>query len=284
MSQQLRQLKTRIRSIEGTWKVTRAMEMVSMSKFKSSGAPLEMGRKYFDRVQSLFANLFAAEGDCGSPFLIPKNGSGPIGLFVVTTDAGLCGAYNHRLTDLVGKFIQQHPGRSIKLYVYGRKGQTHFKKIGLSVEKGFPAVHGRPVGNFHAPMLNALVEAYEEGRLDEIHVVYTVFHNAMRHDPATKRFLPIEPSQGKRQDVIIEAGREGILSEIIPMYLSSQLRLMLLESLTSEHSARMVAMKAAKDNAKELMGDLVLLRNKMRQTMITREVIEIISSAEALKG
>ena len=284
MSQQLRQLKTRIRSVESTWKVTRAMEMVSMSKFKASGIPLEMGRKYFEKIQSLFANLFAAQGDCGSSFLIPRSGKGAIGVFVITTDAGLCGSYNHQLTDLAEKFIEKHPGRPVKLYVYGRKGQTHFKKNGFVVEKGFSAIHGRPVGNFHALMLNALVKAYEDDQLDEVHVLYTVFHNAMRHAPVVKRFLPIDPSKGKQQDVIIEAGREGILSEIIPMYLSSQLRLWLLESLTSEHSARMVAMKAAKDNAKELMGDLVLLRNKMRQTMITREVIEIISSAEALKG
>ncbi|MBF0122533.1 MAG: ATP synthase F1 subunit gamma [Candidatus Omnitrophica bacterium] len=284
MSQQLRQLKSRIRSIEGTWKVTRAMEMVSMSKFKASMTPLDMGRKYFRKAEALFSNLFEAEGDSGSPFLMPRTGKGAIGLLVVTTDAGLCGPYNHQATDIAEKFIKEHPDRPVKLYVYGRKGQTHFKKRGLPVEKGFPALHGRPVGNFHAMMLNALVEAYEKEQIEEVYVVYTCFHNAMRRDPTVKKFLPIEPAKGKEQDVIIEAGREGILPEIIPMYLSCQLRLMILESLASEHSARMVAMKGAKDNAKELMGDLVLLRNKMRQTMITREVIEIISSAEALKG
>jgi F-type H+-transporting ATPase subunit gamma len=284
MSQQLRQLKNRIRSVDSTWKVTRAMEMVSMSKFKASTGPLDMGRKYFERVQSLLAHLFASQTDTEDRFLRSSNGEGPLGLLVITTDAGLCGSYNQRLMDLVEEFISAHPGRQIKLYVYGRKGQAHFKKNGFSVAKSFPAVHGRPVGNFHAAILDALIGDFSEGLVDEVHVLYTVFHNAMRHEPFLQRFLPIAPPQVKQRDVIMESGSQGILTEIVPMYLSSHLRLMLLDSLTSEHSARMVAMKSAKDNAKELREDLVLLRNKMRQAMITREVIEIISSAEALKG
>ncbi len=260
------------------------MEMVSTSKYKATESPLNMNRKYFEKVQSVFTHLAGSEGgELKGPYFTP-NDQDPVGLLVITTDAGLCGSYNNQILRLAEDFIQQHSRRGFKLFVHGRKGQGYFKKRGIPVEQFFPAFHGRMVGNFHAPILNALVKAFQDDLVGEVHVAYTIFHNAMKRQPIIEKFLNIEKPKVQSANFIVEYGREGVLAEIVPMYLSSRLRLMFLESLTSEHSARMVAMKSAKDNAKELEGDLVLLRNKMRQAMITREVIEIISSAEALKG
>jgi F-type H+-transporting ATPase subunit gamma len=283
MSQQLRQLKTRIRSIEGTWKVTRAMEMVSTAKYRAVEKPLDMGRKYFNKVQALFANIAGLEEDLKGPYFTPDPGH-PIALLVVTSDAGLCGSYNNHVLRLAGEFIAKNKDRSIKLFVYGRKGLSFFKKRDVAVEKYFPAFHGRVVGNFCEPILNSLLKLYDEGMVGEVHVAYTHFVNAMKRVPLIEKFLHIEKPPVVNRSFITEFGREGVLADIVPMYLSSRLRLMFLEAMSSEFSARMVAMRSAKDNAKELVGDLVLLRNKMRQAMITREVIEIISSAEALKG
>ena len=282
MSQQLRHLKTRIRSIEGTWKVTRAMEMVSMSKFKAIESPLHMGRAYFDKVKSLFESVASMETTDNSLFMVKR--TGPVGLVVITADTGLCGIYNEHLLRMAESFIKKQNGREVKIYVYGRKGASFFRKHGLPVEQAFPAFHGKLTGNFHEKVLGPVLEAFVQKKVAEVHVAYTRFYNAMRHDAVIERFLHIERPAEKNSNFILEFGRDGILAELLPLYLSSRFRLMMLESLTSEHSARMVAMRSAKDNAKELMGDLILLRNKVRQAAITKEVIEIISSVEALKG
>jgi F-type H+-transporting ATPase subunit gamma len=284
MSQQLRQLKFRIRSIEGTWKVTRAMEMVSMSKFKALEAPLLMSRAYFAKLESMFNNVLAVEGCGRHPWLKPR-AEGAIGLVVITADTGMCGIYTNEIFRQAERFIDAHPGREIKVYVYGRKGAGHFRKNGIPVHKSFAGAHGRLKSGFHQEIANAVLADYDAGVLGEVHVVYTVFKTAMKHIPTAVKFLNVEPKAVCGADTfVLESGGRGLLPDILPMYLSNQLRLMMLESFVSEQSARMVAMRAAKDNAKELMGDLILLRNKIRQAAITKEVIEIISSAEALKG
>lgn len=282
MSQQLRHLKGRIRSIEGTWKVTRAMEMVSMSKFKAFESPLRMGRAYFERVRMFFESVASVETSGNSPFMTKREG--PAGLVVLSGDTGLCGIYNEHLMRSAEAFVRKQEGRPVKIYVYGRKGASYLRKRGIQVERVFPGFHGKLSGNFHETFLNVILEDFLQKKIADVHVAYTLFHNAMKHEPVVEKFLNVDKPVGKGTNFILEFGREGILTELMPLYLSSRFRLMMLESFTSEQSARMVAMKSAKDNAKELMGDLILLRNKVRQAAITKEVIEIISSVEALKG
>ena len=284
MSQQLRQLKSRIRSVEGTWKVTRAMEMVSMAKFKAIETPLVMARAYFSKLDSIFNNLLSVEADTVHPYFKART-AGAIGLVVVTSDTGLCGTYTNEILRQADKFIEAHQGREIKIYVYGRKGATHFRKEGIPVEKYVPGVHGRLPYAFHKDLFETVIADYNKNALAEVHVAYTVYKTAMKRIPTVEKYLHIDrkPVSGGGC-FIVESGTQGILTDVLPMYLSNRLRLMMLESFVSEQSSRMVAMKSAKDNAKELMGDLILLRNKLRQATITKEVIEIISSAEALKG
>ena len=284
MSQQLRQLKSRIRSVEGTWKVTRAMEMVSMSKFKAMETPRSMARAYFTKLEGIFNNLLAVEADESHPYF--KARTGALGLVVITSDTGLCGTYTNEIMRQVEKFLAANKERDIKIYVYGRKGATHFRKNGIPVEKSVTAIHGRMKFGFHKELLDAVMADYDNKVLGEVHVAYTVFKTALKRVPVIEKFLNIDRKPGgNSENFIVESGNGGILKDLLlPMYLSSRMRLMMLESFVSEQSSRMVAMKAAKDNAKELMGDLILLRNKLRQATITKEVIEIISSAEALKG
>lgn len=281
MSQQLRQLKSRVRSIEGTWKVTRAMEMVSMAKFKGLETPLAMGRAYFKKVSSFFENVASLESSLNSPLMRKKEG--PHGFCVIGTDAGLCGIYNERVIRAADRYIK---GQKVqpRLYVYGRKTAAHFRREGLTVDYAAPVIHGRLTGNFHEPFLNAIVQDFLQGKIATITILYMQFVNALHCDPIFDAFLPIKKPVSKNNNFIVEFGKQGILADLLPWYLSNRFRLILLEALTSEYSSRMVAMKAAKDNAKELMGDLILHMNKVRQTAITKEVIEIISSVEALKG
>ena len=284
MSQQLRQLKGRIRSVEGTWKVTRAMEMVAMSKFKALETPLDMTRAYFSKLESIALNLVRAdEGMAAHPF-IKGHAQGPIGLFVIGAEAGLCGIYNDHILKAADKFLKDQAGREVRIYTLGRKVAGHYRKSGHGPVKSYPGFHGRLKSDFHADVYNFLEGEFLQGRVSELYVAYTLFENAMRRHPTVKKLICIDVTPGGESNFIVETGPQGIGFDVLPMYVSNKLRLMMLESFTCEHSARMVAMRAAKDNAKELMGDLVLLRNKIRQAVITKEVIEIISSAEALKG
>ncbi len=284
MSQQLRQLKSRIRSIEGTWKVTRAMEMVSMAKFKGLEAPLTAARFYFTKIENILNNLLAADSEATHPYFRARD-KGAVALVVITSDTGLCGGYTDKVLRQADAFIAAHQGRDVRLYVYGRKGQSYFRRTGREVYRYFPAAHGRLSQVFHRAIVEAVLDAYDKKELAEVHVCHTVFKSMMKHVPEVVRFLHIDPKPKEASgDFIIESGIRGILADLLPMFLASRMRLLMLESFTSEQAARMVAMKSAKDNAKELMGDLILLRNKIRQATITKEVIEIISSAEALKG
>lgn len=255
-----------------------------MSKFKSLENPLEMARAYFEKLESIMFNLIRANQQAVShPFLAPAV-NGFVGLLVVSSETGLCGVYNDHLFKVAESFIEANKARGIKLYAFGRKAITHFKKSGQPVEKSFYGFHGRLKPTFHSEIYQSLEKDFLAGNVVEVHVAYTAFQNAMKHHPVVKKLLGIDVSKGEHSNFIIESGLKGGVADVIPMYATNKLRLMMLESFTSEHSSRMVAMRAAKDNAKELMSDLILLRNKMRQAAITKEVIEIISSAEALKG
>lgn len=286
MSQQLRQLKYRIRSVEGTWKITRAMEMVAMAKYKSVEAPLQRTRTFFSKLESVTHNLVRTNTFDRHVFLPRKlPPQVPIMLFIISSEAGLCGNYNTRLFKAVEKFLVEQAGREVRIFVYGRRALSFFRRRGGGLPQLFPAMHGRVKKDFHTGVVDTLLREFTAAPCAGMYVAYTRFENAMRHEPRVDKILPVEPSdQAQTTPFLVESGNQGILNDILPMYVANRLRLMMLESFTSEFSARMVAMKTAKDNAKELMGDLILQRNRIRQAVITKEVIEIISSAEALKG
>ena len=255
-----------------------------MSRFKALESPLEMTREYFAKLQSVALNLIRANDEGMSHPFLKKSDGGPLGLFVVSAESGLCGIYNNNLLNFAEEVIAKQAGRPVKLYVLGRKGASHLRKEGLRPEFVFPVLHGRLKPDFHSAMYKKLEEDFLAQKVAEIYVIYTRFVNAMKHIPTAEKLLSIDVPPAKDTNFIIESGQRGVFEDVVPMYASNKLRLMIMESLTSEHAARMVAMRAAKDNAKELVGDLILLRNKIRQANITREIIEIVSSAEALKG
>lgn len=291
MSQQLRQIKSRLRSIEGSWKITRAMEMVAMAKYKMMDHPLTMTRIYCQKLESMAFHLIHtlyARKPFSHPFLLSaqnQDETTPIGLVVITAETGLCGAFNDRVLKAADHFIQEHAHRKIHLYLMGRKALNHYKKQHLPIIKTFPVFHGKLTNDFHSLVYAMLAKDFIKGAISQVHVAYTKFFNPMRQEVHVSCLMPFEvSSQEKETDALLEIDENNGLNTVIDFYISHHLRLMMLESLISEHSSRMVAMKAAKDNARDLIEDLTLKRNKIRQATITREMIEIISSSEALKG
>jgi F-type H+-transporting ATPase subunit gamma len=283
--QSLRQIKSRIKSVENIWKVTRAMEMISVSKLRRVQEVLFAARAYFNKMDTLLSDLLSSEGaDFSHPFFEKRVPVRKIAICVVTSDSGLCGMYNDRLLRVASDFIERTGREKIKLITVGRKGFIYFKRKGLSIERAFLGLHGRIADDILTKLSGALRESFLNKEVDEVYCIYTRFEATMRYRPTIGKLFPIDHVEGKRTKYILEPDYTSILGELIPFYAEKKLRLELLEAFTAEHSERTVAMRSATDNAKGLMESLILLRNKVRQASITKEVIEIISSAEALKG
>lgn len=284
MIQSLRQIKRRIRSIENTKKITRAMEMVSGAKLKRTENVLYASRPYFSKLDSILKNLLASIKDLSHPLLEERQEKQKIALCLITSDTGLCSTYNDNIIRLAEDFINRYGADKIRLITVGRKGFNYFKKRRLSISHTYIGFHGRFSSQVSDEIARTLTDIFLSKEADEVYIAYTHFVSALRYKPTMEKFLNIERAKDQGIEYILEPNLDRILMELVPRYVSTKMRLILLEAFTSEHSARMIAMKAATDNAEELIDSLTLLRNKARQAAITKEVIEVASAAEALKG
>jgi len=284
MIQSLKTIKNRIRSIENTKKVTAAMEMVSVAKLNRIEKSLFLLRPYVLGLKELMQNLINSQPGITHALLEAGPLTEKIALCLITSDSGLCGTYNNNILRLAEEFINTHGREKIKLVCIGRKGFNYFKQKGLEVLNTYIGLNGR----YSAETLNEisanLVNIFTLREAAQVYVAYTCFKTALFQKPLIEKFLNLERPAQEEREYILEPDSQTILNEIIPKYISMKLRLIILESFTAEHSARIVAMKTATDNAKELLEDLILFRNKVRQANITQELMEIISSSEALRG
>ena len=275
MAQSLKQLKTRIRSVEGIHKMTRAMEMVSSAKLRSLQKKFLTAHEYFSKMDSILSDLLSGCGDSTHGLILPKTSKQKIFLCVVTSDTGLCGNYNSAVMHKAEEFIRKNSGKDLRLVVVGKKGMSHFKRSGLPIESSYTQGADK--------LADELMDKFLKGFADEIYICYTDFESASRHKPVLEKLLEIEKKKTKRVEFLAEPGAGEILNKLLPLYVRTKIRIILLGALTAEHSTRIMAMHEATDNAKELWDDLVLLRNKMRQEKITSEIIEVISSVGAMK-
>lgn len=282
--QSLRQIKRRIRSVENTKKLTRAMEMIAMVKLNAFQNKLLYSKGYFSKLERLFNNLLSGYSGCAHPFLEKREKKENIALCVITSDSGLCAGYNSNVISAAEHFILGHGERKINLVLVGKKGVNYFKKRGIQVSKAYPDFHGDYSAGAADKVAANLTDLFLSGKADEVHVVYTYFETTARHKPRVERIFDIESSQGEQLDYLVEPDINSILNRLIPLYISAKFRFILLNSAASEYAARAIAMGEATENAKELLEGLVLFRNKVRQANITKEIIEVISSADALKG
>jgi len=285
MIQSLRNIKLRMKSVENTKKITRAMEMVSASKLSRMKNTLYASKPYFSKVETLMRNVLkSADIAANHPLLKKRPEIKSIAIFVVTSDAGLCGTYNDNMIRLTEEFVNKTGREKVEIIAIGREALNHFKKAGYRISDGHEDLHSRYSVEVASEIAESLKGMFLDGKVDEVYAAYTRFDSTLRHKPVVEKLLNIESQEKGGVEYIAEPDMASLLDELLSWYLHEKIRMIMLNSFTSEHSARMIAMKTATDNAKELMDSLTLLRNKARQTLITKEVIEIASSAEALKG
>ena len=302
MSESLKHIKNRIRSIESIKKITRAMEMVSLAKLRPAQNKLESGRRYLEKIRRLLSYTLAKASCADNPFVAAAQfagrpqGAAPTGrkiaLCVISSDTGLCGTYNNNLFRKAEEFIKGNPSVvaaqcAVRLAVIGRKGFNYFRRKGYELT----LVYHEPRGNYTGVMLEKILSDLKHMFLSEgisrIFLAYTRFESSSRQKPVIEEFLPLSVVEAQcastTEEYLIEPDARTVLDELVPVYIANKMRTAILEAKTSEHASRVISMAKATDNAKELLEDLILLRNKVRQSGITKEILEIISSAEALK-
>jgi F-type H+-transporting ATPase subunit gamma len=285
MAQSINQIKNRIRSIENTEKVTSAMQMVSSSKLNRMDNILLLVKPYFEKTESLLSSLLGSAAGVDSPLIGERQVKKNVLLCVMASDAGLCGVYNNNVLKVAEEFIAAQKDKKIKLLIIGKKGFSRFKnQPGTEITNFYIGLNGKYSERVAREIINFITGSYVSGMVDEVYVVYTHFQTALVHKPVVEKLLDLVVKPGKPRDYICDPGRQEILQVLIPRFVGMRFRLMLLEAFTSEHAARTISMKMATENAHDMLQSLTLLRNKVRQAKITEEMLEIISSAEALKG
>ena len=285
MIQTLRQIKTRIRSVENISKMTWAMEMVSASKLRSVQRALAAAKAYHAKVEALLGGLLASYKDARHPFLGERAGDNRSVLCVIASDTGLCGGYNNAVMAKSLDFIGKRPEGSVSLIVVGKRGVNYFEKRGLGIACSYAELYGRYSDVKAREIAARLVEMFVKGEAGEVYMTYTSMVSVSRHEVVVGKLLGVQaPSGGKEAEYITEPSADAIIAKLLSAYVESKVRCALLGAFAAEHSARVIAMSEATNNAKELLDGLVLTRNKTRQANITREIIEVISASDALKG
>ena len=297
----LREIRRRIRSVQNISQVTRAMQMVAASKMRRAQEQVSATREYAEKAWELLVHLASRSvEDRQHPLLVPR----PVhstGLVLITADRGLAGGYNHNIIRLALQFIRENQ-TPVKVIAVGRKGRDFMLRLGVEVVAEISDLPPRPGLLDVLPAAQVAIEDFEAGTFDEVYLAYTLFHNTMSHEPVILRLLPIYTSaelqadmrSGKRLpdfghielagdgEYIYEPDVRTLLDTIIPRFTELQIYQAVLESLASEHSARMIAMRNATENAQEMIGDLRGEYNRLRQEAITEEILDIAGGAEAL--
>lgn len=287
-----KEIRGKIKSVENTKKITKAMEMVAASKMRKAQDRMRAARPYADKVGNIAANLSRANPDYRHPFMVSHPDAKTAGFVVVTTDKGLCGGLNTNLLRATTNKLKEieAAGQKAEVVAIGNKGLGFMNRIGAKV-----VAHATQLGD--APQLEKLVgpvktllDAYAEGKLSAVYLCYTRFVNTMKQEPVVQQLLPLTAAQletdaaGHAWDYLYEPDAPTVINELLLRYTEALVYQAVAENMASEQSARMVAMKAATDNAGTLIGELKLVYNKTRQAAITKELSEIVSGAAAISG
>ena len=284
MPQSLKQIKNRIRSVENSKKVTSAMEMISVAKLNRIEDSLFALRPYALKLENLMHNLAGLSQEPLSAYFQGKPGQGDIALCVVTSDSGLCGAYNQNIIRVVEEFLGRYGAGRVKLILVGQKGLNYFRTKNTKILDSYLGLNAKYAPGICDRITSELSQLFLCGQVNSVYLVYTHFENAVIQKAAVEQLLNIKTKNAEPVEYIAEPDLKSILADLIPHYLLVKMQLVFLEAFTSEHAARTISMKTATDNAKELLEGLVLLRNKVRQAGITQDILELTSSVEALKG
>ena len=283
-----REIRTQIKSVQNTKKVTRALEMVSASKIRRAQDLMRASRPYARLMRQLIGHLGAANTEYKHPFLIERDDVKRVGYVVISTDRGLCGGLNSNMFRrlLVDIKEWQSKGVEVDIVAIGSKALAFFKRLKVNLVGSVTHLGEQPQVESLVGVIKVVLDAYSEGKIDRLHLAYNDFVNTMTQKPTVDQLLPIPPSDDTQSthewDYIYEPSAGDILEHVLGRYIESLVYQGALENLASEHAARMVAMKSASDNANKLIDDLTLVYNKARQAAITQEISEIVSGASAV--
>lgn len=283
--QSLRDIRKRIKSVESTHEITKAMEMVSAVKLRRAQAKVESSRPYALKMREMLENLSQASEEITHP-LFEKRETEKVALVVITSDRGLCGSYNSNIIRTAQEFIKKYDPQSVSIINIGKKGYDFFKNKQWEVKLKYLNLGGSLVLSGVKSVTDDLTKLFLSGEIDEIHILYTRFISAMSYRLSLDKFLNIESKRGDNQtgiEYIFEPSPEEIFTQLLPSYCMTVIQMALAEAFASEHGSRMIAMGGATKNAEEMIEHLTLQRNKARQASITKELLEVVSGAEALR-
>ena len=281
----IRLIKRRIKGIQSTSKITRAMEMIATSKMRKAQERGLAGRPYAEKIHQVMADLAALrrEGEEIHPLLQSRQVK-KIGILHITPDRGLCGGLNTNLNRKTTGFILEQEA-PVSLVTVGRKGRDFMRRYGREIRAEFINLGDRPDWLDTLPISRIIIDDYTSGEIDRVYIVYPQFISTMVQKPIVHQLLPIEPAEipaAQNVDYIYEPGPAEVLGQLLPRFIEMQVYHAVLESIASEQSARMVAMRNATESAGELIEELTLMYNKARQEMITKELLDITGGAAAL--
>ena len=285
-----KEIRNKIKSVENTKKITKAMEMVAASKMRRAQERMRAARPYSDKIRNIASNLAEANPEYTHPFLVKQDTSKTAGIIVVTTDKGLCGGLNTNALRVLTTKLRALEGQGMKIetVAIGNKGFGFLNRVGAKVVSHATQIGDTPHLDKLIGPVKVLLDAYQEGKLDAVYIVYTRFINTMKQEPMLEQLLPLTAESFKADegsigwDYIYEPDAQSVIDELLLRYIEALVYQAVAENMASEQSARMVAMKAATDNAGNVIGELKLIYNKTRQAAITKELSEIVAGAAAV--
>jgi F-type H+-transporting ATPase subunit gamma len=293
-----RDIRNKIKSVQNTRKITKAMEMVAASKMRRAQERMRTARPYAEKIRNVAAHMSQANPEYRHPFLVERDVVNRVGLIVVTADKGLCGGLNTNVLRLVLNKIRDWQTRDEQLEfeacAIGNKGLGFLQRMGAPIASQVTGLGDRPHMEKLIGALKVMLDGYTENRFDRVVIFYTRFINTMKQEPVMEQLLPLSAQQmtatpadgsttpGGTWDYIYEPDAESVLSQVLTRYIEALIYHAVAENMASEQSARMVAMKAASDNAGNVIDELTLVYNKSRQAAITKELAEIVGGAAAV--
>ena len=283
----LKIIRKRITSIRNTQQITKAMKMVSAAKLRRAQEAALLARPYADKMNEILINLSARVSRSAHPLLATREEK-RIQLVLVTSDRGLCGGYNANLVRAAEAFIRRHgDGKEILLALVGRKGADYYRRRRGETGERYLNFLATPAEELAAVIADKLMSRFVDGETDAVYLLYSHFRSALSQVPTVEKILPVTLSESQEPEqlteYLYEPGAEQLLSTLLPKITEIKIQRALLEATASEHGARMTAMDSATTNASKMMGSLTLQMNRARQASITRELMEIVGTAEALK-
>ncbi|HEC73003.1 MAG TPA: F0F1 ATP synthase subunit gamma [Methylophaga aminisulfidivorans] len=284
-----KEIRTQIGSIKNTQKITSAMEMVAASKMRKAQDRMAATRPYADKIYNVIQHLAFAHPEYKHPYLLDREESKRVGYIIISSDRGLCGGLNNNLFKTVLKDLKTKldAGLEVDLCTIGQKASTFFKRLPVNLVSQKVQLGDAPQANELIGTVKVMLDAYNEGRIDSLYLVYNEFVNTMTQENKVVRLLPAKPEKPSEElshhwDYIYEPDAKDVLDDLLVRYIESLVYQGVVENIACEQASRMIAMKSASDNAGDLIDDLQLVYNKARQAAITQEISEIVAGAAAV--